>query len=373
MVWFLWVLLPMYAGVVTGFSIAPITLPVITPNHPITVTWFRSGQETEGFVLVKSIVNEGHPGTEAIVTVNPSPGQTSGEVPVPFFQSKTFVLHAVQTDNEGHTVFTLFRDLQTITVPSGTTSHTLTTGGASSAVSSKTSDSTTQTAQPGRESNQSLAAVGLSVTTSSASTVISSSITMYSTSKHSLSDILGSTSSMASSPTASVESSSPNRSSTNRKPNNKVVIIASTLSGVAFLILLTLLVLCLRRRKPKRFSTSTFGSGIFFDRDRMVMAPSPPTRKSGAYDPILSPRSSISAVPSFTETVNTHGSERPGARTDRQMEIEERIQSLQARLISSPRSSTEQMLIGERIDKLHTLKDGKWALEKSDVRPLEMW
>ncbi|ESK89564.1 hypothetical protein Moror_8697 [Moniliophthora roreri MCA 2997] len=357
----------MYAGVVTGFSIAPITLPVITPNHPITVTWFRSGQETEGFVLVKSIVNEGHPGTEAIVTVNPSPGQTSGEVPVPFFQSKTFVLHAVQTDNEGHTVFTLFRDLQTITVPSGTTSHTLTTGGASSAVSR------TIVSLSLSSSSSMMKADSRSVTTSSASTVISSSITMYSTSKHSLSDILGSTSSMASSPTASVESSSPNRSSTNRKPNNKVVIIASTLSGVAFLILLTLLVLCLRRRKPKRFSTSTFGSGIFFDRDRMVMAPSPPTRKSGAYDPILSPRSSISAVPSFTETVNTHGSERPGARTDRQMEIEERIQSLQARLISSPRSSTEQMLIGERIDKLHTLKDGKWALEKSDVRPLEMW
>ncbi|KAI3616788.1 hypothetical protein WG66_004274 [Moniliophthora roreri] len=93
------------------FRFAPVP-STVTPGIPITVTWFRSAQETESFVIVKN--GGGRLGSIATITVDAKPGQTSGTAEVTFFETKKFILQAVQTNALGDPINTIFFDSQTI-------------------------------------------------------------------------------------------------------------------------------------------------------------------------------------------------------------------------------------------------------------------
>ncbi|KAI3608715.1 hypothetical protein WG66_003862 [Moniliophthora roreri] len=359
MLWILWTVLVLHAG---AFTIDPINVSV-TQSQPITITWHREPQETEPFVIVKSGVGQGRVnGPLPTVTVPADPTQLSGTVEVTFAQTTEFVLYAYQTDSGGREISTIYTDSQTVTV-------------APPVATPETSNDNLPPVSP---------ASGNTNTSSSGSIVDNTGLSTTPT-NGALSDAYSTSASEAASnvtiPTGPVSTTEALKNSNNSGKRN--IIIGSTIGGVVFLILLLVLfLLCRRRRrnrKPNRISTFTSGSGLLFDRERMVKS-SPPKVDSGAiYSPIS--RSSTPA-PSFTETAITgvtYETEipRPRARTDRQMEIEEKIQLLQSEIISVSRSygrsSPEEAEIREKIDRLHVLKEGDWALERSDEKPTEMW
>ncbi|KAI3616789.1 hypothetical protein WG66_004252 [Moniliophthora roreri] len=110
----LWTSLVTQILVVQSFSIGPITRPV-TAREPATVTWFRSAEETEGFILVKSGIGEGRIGAAATVKVKATPGQTEGIATLTFIRPVAYHLVAVQTDDLGNAVNSFYTDTQPVT------------------------------------------------------------------------------------------------------------------------------------------------------------------------------------------------------------------------------------------------------------------
>ncbi|KAK7020116.1 hypothetical protein VNI00_017877 [Paramarasmius palmivorus] len=171
-------------------------------------------------------------------------------------------------------------------------------------------------------------------------------------------------------------------------------IVGGVIGGITLILLVIALLLCIRRRSSKRISIAKFC------RERMVKQrvsrrAQIPTRQFSytTLTPQQDDRScSSSPLPSVTESETTAvepydliDAEKAvqTSRTDRQMEIEERMQELQAQLItlhyqsklegsSSEEGEARIKEIREKVNKLNALKNGDWAKELSDERPLEM-
>ncbi|ESK88231.1 hypothetical protein Moror_5501 [Moniliophthora roreri MCA 2997] len=340
MFWLSWAALASCTGLVKAFSIAPITEPV-TPGQIVTVSWFRNAGKTDGFALVESIVDESPPGSSAVIPVAVAPSQTEGATQILILQDKPFVLQAVKTKKQGQTKVLFSGQTITPMPPSTSPSASSTTMDTSSNGSSTSIPTTTAQSDP--------------------STLLSTSDSLSAGE---------STATLAPSDSPEIDPLNDRGGATSNSNRTSTIIITSTIGGVVFIVLLLLIFIFLCRRKnPNRISVSTLGSGFFFDKERMVKAPPP---REATYSAISL---SSTRTPSFSETVITeiHG---PRARTDRQMEIEDKILALQGEMISVSRlhgrSSPEEAEIRERIERLQVLKDGDWALERSDEKPREM-
>ncbi|KAK7022703.1 hypothetical protein VNI00_017030 [Paramarasmius palmivorus] len=310
------------------FSIAPLP-STVTVDADLNVTWFRNSTETQGFVLVKGESGESLPSTNGIVYVTAAATQTIGTVQFSFLQTKTFELYAVQTDSDGTTSLTIY------TYPKMVVAQASPTSG---------SPSESQSTGSGMSNTR--------ITNAHSTSTTCTTTTQQSVQSPAETDPSGST----------------------QSASGTSMIIGSTVGGAALITFMVFLIMLVRRRRKHRLSTSTLRSG-HFDRERMIVAPIAPAKSEVLYSPIRSP-SSISSAPSYTETAVTVETERPRARTDRQMEIEEVILSLEAQMIRLPRTtgrpSPEESAIRAKIARLHMLKMGDWALQRSDEKPLEM-
>ncbi|KAK7027892.1 hypothetical protein VNI00_015107 [Paramarasmius palmivorus] len=168
-------------------------------------------------------------------------------------------------------------------------------------------------------------------------------------------------------------------------------IVGGVIGGIMLILLAIALLLYIRRRSSKRISVAKFY------RERMVkqrVSRRAPTRqfsyttltpqqddKSCSSSPISSVTESETTVVEPHDLIDAEKAVQT-SRTDRQMEIEERMQELQAQLItlhyrsklevSSSEGAAQMKETREKVDRLNALKSGDWAKELSNERPLEM-
>ncbi|KAL0572879.1 hypothetical protein V5O48_009092 [Marasmius crinis-equi] len=200
-----------------------------------------------------------------------------------------------------------------------------------------------------------------------------------------------------------------------RKPRTGVI-AGATIGAVVAIAIIALLVWLLvfrRRRRRQRILSHSEEDGAF-SREKMIKErePTPNVLQPSAIPSltVTNARDSLdtngaaavasnrlSAVPSRTSSFDdttTVGDKRDSylpppntgtARTDRQMQIEQKMMELQGQLIalnerskvprSQGRSSPEETQmeeIKERIEKLKVLMGGEWAMERSDETPAEI-
>ncbi|KAK7027889.1 hypothetical protein VNI00_015104 [Paramarasmius palmivorus] len=185
----------------------------------------------------------------------------------------------------------------------------------------------------------------------------------------------------------------PGDSDSNNKGVDEGSIIGGVIGGLEFLVIIILLLLCLHRRRSKRIVTTEpfnkekmVGQGSKFEYpfapefNPAYTAPKPFTED---FTTLYTSRASSPVDTEALTDTGTGVTEKPRrfAWTDRQMEIEERVQQLQAQLIALHNQSKfhksqgeERQIedIREKIERLNVLKSGYWALEQSDERPREM-
>ncbi|KAJ8090111.1 hypothetical protein PM082_018694 [Marasmius tenuissimus] len=200
--------------------------------------------------------------------------------------------------------------------------------------------------------------------------------------------------------------------------NRAGTIAGATIGAVAgiVLVLLGVLLLLQRRRRQRRSTPIRDDDPETFSRERMIKERDPTshpashtshtshTREYEAIPTIVvnhsktnTPTAGLSVPPSRSSSMDdttTIGDNRdsyippprPGtARTDRQMQIEQKIMELHGRLItlnerarspdsnaSEPRSDTQMSETRERIEKLRGLMNGDWAREVDDEIPAEV-
>ncbi|KAK7039103.1 hypothetical protein VNI00_010285 [Paramarasmius palmivorus] len=199
--------------------------------------------------------------------------------------------------------------------------------------------------------------------------------------------------------TSTLNSETPSALGSNgTKRDDTSAIIGGVIGGLAFLAMVVLALLYLRRRRTKRNSTTEI-----FDKNKMVKERKSDYPFAAIHSPSYREKSTTEERAAVLKSYSRDTSPSPSAhetaitasdvneeisrtsRTDRQMEIEERIQQLQAQLISLydksriPRSqgktSPEEEQMGEireKIDRLNALKESDWALDLSDERPPDM-
>ncbi|KAK7019180.1 hypothetical protein VNI00_018174 [Paramarasmius palmivorus] len=164
-------------------------------------------------------------------------------------------------------------------------------------------------------------------------------------------------------------------------------IIGGVIGGLVFVTVMMLGLLYLRRRRTKRNSTAEI-----FDKNKMVKERESDYPFAAIHSPSYREKSSTEERAAVMKNYSRDSSPSPSAheatitasdvseensrtsRTDRQMEIEERIQQLQAQLITLKDFAGEEQMgeIREKIDRLNALKESDWALELSDERPPDM-
>ncbi|KAK7027881.1 hypothetical protein VNI00_015096 [Paramarasmius palmivorus] len=165
--------------------------------------------------------------------------------------------------------------------------------------------------------------------------------------------------------------------------SDKSSIIGGTVGGLVFVLIGILVLIYLYRRSKRQAPSGLFNKKkTLGDRDKSAEHPI-----DGAFSPPYQTRKEIirytsrAGSPVDTETIiGTVTTEKVHqfSRTDRQMEIEERIQQLQAQLIGlhnrSKVSGEEPAMeeIRQKIENLEALKEGDWALELCDEKPHEM-
>ncbi|ESK85754.1 hypothetical protein Moror_2463 [Moniliophthora roreri MCA 2997] len=209
-----------------------------------------------------------------------------------------------------------------------------------------------------------------------------------------------------SSPTKISTSSPGSQESARNSKSNTGTIVGSVIGGLVFIAFLALIFLYFRRRRSRNRVHET---DEFF-KEKMVKQPDdthyPFAAAAAAYSPSHrrepSREEQVPALRSYsregsptssahetTITARSGGEDevttRVPSRTDRQMEIEERIQQLEAQLItlydksrvprSQGKNSPEEAQMGEvrgKIERLQALKNLDWALELSDERPPDM-
>ncbi|KAK7020118.1 hypothetical protein VNI00_017879 [Paramarasmius palmivorus] len=167
-----------------------------------------------------------------------------------------------------------------------------------------------------------------------------------------------------------------------RKPNVPII-VGSVTGGFGLILFVVLGILYFRSSRKLSKGRSMTAA---FDRGKMVIKSS---AESDPGQPATMRRRtpSLCSYESGTETETLAGipytpeKQVQISRTDRQMEIEERVQELQSQLISLHNQSrlgkslvdeTQMEEVRGRIEKMNALKDGDWAREMSDKRPQEM-
>ncbi|KAF9264415.1 hypothetical protein L218DRAFT_998770 [Marasmius fiardii PR-910] len=190
-----------------------------------------------------------------------------------------------------------------------------------------------------------------------------------------------------------IATSSPDSSGGRSKSskNTKPIIIGSVVGGTILILLVLLLIYlhCRRRSGPLR-NTNSMGPDVFY-RDKMVQAigrrlslnvhqseyameerinssSTTPLREDldGSHDQEFSTECGTSVGILGGDIVESSDSIQTGnlsrARTDRQMQIEQKILDLQSQLIKA--SASEREHLRGRIEKLKDLEDSPWAYEK---------
>ncbi|KAK7020121.1 hypothetical protein VNI00_017882 [Paramarasmius palmivorus] len=187
----------------------------------------------------------------------------------------------------------------------------------------------------------------------------------------------------------------PGEPGSESKRNNSGGIIGGVIGGLGFLVIVILFLIYLRRRRskqnsiPEPFSQNDMvrqSDGSKFEYPfaaRFNPAYATPKPFTGDLTTLYTSRASSPVDTEAITVTGTEVTEKPHqfSWTDRQMEIEERVQQLQSQLIvlhnlsKFHKSQGEERQIEdirEKIERLNALKSGYWALEQSDERPQEM-
>ncbi|KAG7087136.1 hypothetical protein E1B28_013117 [Marasmius oreades] len=367
----------------------PLTVPV---NQPQIFTWIRDDDDDDV------------PSSVTAIAVNSSPTQSSkdnedfvgsrmfapadirfrllihlgggddeddeddkprnGTVTLTFPSATSFSIVAKKGKPPGQKVLHTFSGTVVATVSTGTTSTTA---------------STTTQAQSASSTNTALSTPGSSSSASSTVNGPAQAGTPTSTGATTETSVI-STSSALTSPVSTI----PLGTAVKTGENNKAVILGCALGGSMFILVSLLLLFAWRQRRHRKGrsrDTMSRTSSIMFYRDEMVRAiarrltfrkedPTEDTSSStatftGSFKEKQARNSMSLAGLDVLEKhdVNPLAPTEPKdafwARTDRQMEIEQKIIELQSRLISA--SPLEKDWIMDRVKKLKELRNSDWA------------
>ncbi|KAK7027924.1 hypothetical protein VNI00_015140 [Paramarasmius palmivorus] len=151
-------------------------------------------------------------------------------------------------------------------------------------------------------------------------------------------------------------------------PNNPTIIGAAVGSVTGFILIMVSLICLLRRRSRRRKSAIGFNRNMMVKGtgDLEVEADMDPRRHSDHRYSSLSTASDIVSDSELTEK-----------QTERQMEIDERLHHLNdllGTLESQPQAENDGSIgkVKDRIKRFTVLKEGDWAREMSDEKPVEL-
>ncbi|KAK7026463.1 hypothetical protein VNI00_015622 [Paramarasmius palmivorus] len=178
----------------------------------------------------------------------------------------------------------------------------------------------------------------------------------------------------SSSPTPTISIPGPSSPSTtsaashNPNPDRPTIIGAVVGSVIAFILITVALISLLRRRSRRR------KSAIGFNRNMMVKGTGD-LEVEADIDPRRHPDHRYSSLSTASEIVSD--SELTEKQTERQMEIDERLHHLNdllGTLESQPQAENDGSIgkVKDRIKRFTVLKEGDWAREISDEKPVEL-
>ncbi|KAG7087135.1 hypothetical protein E1B28_013115 [Marasmius oreades] len=369
----------------TAFQIDPPLPSTVVTGQGVPFTWIRDPKDPSEFSFRKIQLDDNGP-SDPLQVDKDDAHQESGLFTLTFTNLSPFQVVAV----DNHTKTTFFTAPGTIVAAQSTSSVTPSTPGANP------SSGNSSTIGPDPSSTTSSASSTLTSTDSSSgsstatpdtsSTGPSTTSTNNANSNTSIGNPTPASAPETDGPPTSTAPSQTVGGTSASSRNTKPIIIGSVIGGIVFILLLLLfLLLLIRRRRNKLSRNDSVGSDVFY-RDKMVQAigrrlsltihrkeypveegitasPTTPLREdfddrdvgsADGHDEVSALGSKIVESPATIETRSASG-----ARTDRQMQIEQKIIELQSRLITA--SPSEKKELRERVERLTQLRDSDWA------------